>query len=52
VETAGLVEVGADRVVVQFDRRSHNPILRAAALDRDALGIPWLRGRKINFLYT
>jgi hypothetical protein len=52
VETAGLVEVEADRVVVHFDRRSHNPILRAAALDRAAPAIPWLQGRKINFRYT
>ena len=52
VETAGLVEVEADRVVVRLDRRSHNPILREAALDRDAPGIPWLHGRKINFIYT
>lgn len=52
VETAGLVEVAADRVVVHFDRRSHNPILRAAALDREAPPIPWLQGRTINFRYT
>jgi hypothetical protein len=52
VETAGLVEVEADRVLVRFDRRSHNPILREAALDRDAPPIPWLRGHKINFLYA
>jgi hypothetical protein len=52
VETAGVVEVEADRVVVRFDRRSHNPILRAAALDREAPAIPWLQGRNINFLYT
>jgi hypothetical protein len=52
VETAGLVEVAADRVLVRFDRRSHNPILRAAALDREAPAIPWLQGHKITFLYT
>jgi hypothetical protein len=52
VETAGLVEVEEDRLVVRFDRRSHNPILRAAALDREAPAIPWLQGHKINFLYT
>ena len=52
VETAGSVEVEADRVVVRFDRRSHNPILREAALDRDAPGIPWLHGRKICFIYS
>jgi hypothetical protein len=52
VETAGLVEVEADRVVVRFDRRSHNPILRAAALDRGAPAVPWLQDRKIDFLYA
>jgi hypothetical protein len=52
VETAGVVEVEADRVVVRFDRRSHNPILREAALDRDAPAIPWLQDRNINFIYT
>jgi hypothetical protein len=52
VETAGLVELEEDRVVVRFDRRSHNPILREAALDQAAPAIPWLKGRKINFIYT
>ena len=41
VETAGLVEVEEERVVIRFDRRSHNPILREAALDRDRLPVPW-----------
>jgi hypothetical protein len=37
VETAGTVTVQNDRLTVAFDRRSHNPILREAALDRDQL---------------
>jgi hypothetical protein len=52
VETSGAVEVLADRVVVTFARRSHNPILRQAALDRDAPTIPWLRGHRICFEYA
>src|SRR5262249_10665897 len=52
VETGGVVDVEADRVVVSLDRRSHNPILREAALDRDAPAIPWLQDRKICFVYT
>src|SRR5262249_22748527 len=32
VETSGSVEVERDRVVVRFDRRSHNPVLREAGL--------------------
>ena len=52
VETAGLVEVRQDRVVVTLDRRSHNPILREAALDRDTTAIPWLANRWVQFAYS
>jgi hypothetical protein len=51
VETSGLVEVEEGRVVVRFDRRSHNPILREAALDREALPVPWLHNRPVTFAY-
>jgi hypothetical protein len=52
VETAGVVEVGPDRLVVSLDRRSHNPILRQAALDRDCPAIPWLGRRRVEFVYS
>jgi hypothetical protein len=51
VETAGLVEVEEGRVVVRLDRRSHNPVLREAALDREHLPVPWLGDRYISFVY-
>jgi hypothetical protein len=51
VETAGVVEVGADRVTVWFDKRSHNPILREAALDRDCPPVGWLGHRPLAFRY-
>ena len=51
VETAGTVTIQNDRLIVTFDRRSHNPILREAALDRDSPPIPWLGQRKIEFTY-
>jgi hypothetical protein len=46
------VEVHQDRVVVTLDRRGHNPILREAALDRDAVQIPWLANRRLQFVYS
>jgi hypothetical protein len=52
VETAGVVEVQADRVVVTLDRRSHNPILREAALDQDPIAVPWLLNRSVHFCYA
>jgi hypothetical protein len=51
VETAGVVEVVEGGIVVRFDRRSHNPVLREAALDRNALPIPWLQNHLVTFVY-
>jgi len=51
VETAGVVEVRADRLVIHFDKRSHNPILREAGLDRDCPPVPWLRQLPVTFQY-
>jgi hypothetical protein len=52
VETAGRVDITADQIVVHFDRRSYNPILREAALDRTCPSIPWLGNRKLAFIYS
>jgi hypothetical protein len=45
------VGVADEGIVVRFDRRSHNPILREAALDREAGPIPWLGNRRIRFAF-
>jgi hypothetical protein len=51
VETAGVVEIQPERIVVHFDKRCHNPILREAALDQPSQGIPWLRNLPVVFQY-
>ena len=52
VETGGRIEVAPNRtLLVKFDRRSHNPILREAALDQDSPRIPWLNNHRIEFGY-
>jgi hypothetical protein len=51
VETGGVVEVQAERLLVHFDKRSHNPLLREAGLDRDSPAVPWLGNRPITFAY-
>lgn len=51
VETGGLIEVKGRRLVVHFDKRCYNPILREAALDRASPPIPWLRGLRLAFDY-
>lgn len=51
IETSGVVVVEAERIVVHFEKRCHNPILREAALDRGCPGIPWLRNLPVVFEY-
>jgi hypothetical protein len=51
VATGGVVEIQRERVVVRFEKRAHNPILREAALDRDCPPIPWLGGLRLAFQY-
>lgn len=51
VETAGLVEVEEGRVVVRLDKRSHNPVLREATLDREQRPVSWLGNRFVTFVY-
>jgi hypothetical protein len=51
VETGGRIEIAKKAIVVHFDKRSHNPILREAALDQRCPPIPWLGGRRVVFRY-
>ena len=52
VETGGLVRIEDDQITVTFDRRSHNPILREASLDRELMPVPLINGRKIKFAFS
>jgi hypothetical protein len=51
VETGGQLEIQADRIVVCFDKRAHNPILREAALDKACPPIPWLHNFPVTVAY-
>ncbi len=51
VETSGEVEIEQERIVVYFDKRCHNPILREAVLDQPSRFIPWLGNLPIVFRY-
>ena len=52
IETSGLIEVLPQRRLrITFDCRSHNPILREAALDNNSPAIAWLNRHRIEFNY-
>ena len=53
VETSGVIEIEkGGRIVVHFDRRSHNPILREARLDAASPPIPWLSNLRVEFAFS
>ena len=52
VETAGVVEIEEDRIVVRFDKRRHSPIIREAALDAERLPVPWLGNKPLTFSFA
>jgi hypothetical protein len=52
VETAGAIEVRPKEILVRFDRRSHNPVLREAVLDRQPHPVPWLDNRSFKFTFA
>ena len=52
VETGGTVQVRPDCILVSFDRRSHNPVLREAALDRELRPITWMGNRPVRFTFA
>jgi hypothetical protein len=51
VETGGTVEIHPDCIQVKFDRRSHNPVLREAVLDKEFLPVTWLGNRTVKFTF-
>ena len=51
VETGGVVEVQSERIVVHFEKRAHNPILREAALDSEPVKVPWLGDMQVTFAF-
>lgn len=52
VATEGVLGVMPEEIVIRFEKRSHNPILREAALDGQSDPVPWLGGRRIRFAFA
>ena len=48
IETGGHVTIQPDTIHVHLDRRSHNPIIAQAQLDKETMAIPWLAGKQLR----
>jgi hypothetical protein len=51
VEATAQVHILETEVVVQFQKRAHNPLLLAVGFDKKSLPIPWLGRKRLRFLF-
>jgi len=51
VEATAHVQILEKEIVVQFQKRAHNPFLLAAGFDKKNVPIPWLGGKRLQLLF-
>jgi transposase len=52
VEATAQVQILHKDIVVQFQKRAHNPLLLAAGFDKKDSPIPWLGGKRLQLLFA
>lgn len=48
VNTPGRIEVTSKEIVVHFEKRAHNPILKEALFDQPTAPVPWLKRKRVR----
>ena len=51
VEATAQVQIFDKDIVVQFQKRAHNPLLLAVGFDKKDIPIPWLGGKRLQLLF-
>jgi len=51
VEATAQVHILEKEIVVQFQKRAHNPLLLAAGFDKKHVRIPWLGGKRLRLVF-
>jgi len=50
IDAAAVIQIDPNTISVIFQKRSHNPLLYSAGFDKEAVNVPWLGGKKLNFV--
>jgi hypothetical protein len=50
IDAAADVEIADEKIVVRIHKRAHNPLLAAAECDKTNIAIPWLGGKRLQFI--
>ena len=51
IDASATVFIEEKDILVRFQKRAHNPILIGAGFDKTELRVPWLKGKRIRFLF-
>jgi len=51
VNATAQITIGADTLLVRFQKRAHNPLLLAADFAKTDIAIPWLANKKLRFAF-
>jgi hypothetical protein len=51
VEATAQIHILEKEIVVQFQKRAHNPLLLAEGFDKKNVPIPWLGGKRLRLLF-
>ncbi|MBS3917287.1 MAG: hypothetical protein KG012_18300, partial [Deltaproteobacteria bacterium] len=51
IEATAQVHILEKEIVVQFQKRAHNPLLLAAGFDKKNVPIPWLGKKRLQLLF-
>ncbi|MDA0812696.1 MAG: transposase [Verrucomicrobia bacterium] len=51
IDATAVVTIDQSAITIQFQKRAHNPYLLKAGFDRKRTRIPWLGGRRLQFVF-
>jgi transposase len=51
IDSTATIEITEKELMVRFQKRAHNPLLIAAHFDKADNQLPWLGGKKIQFIF-
>ena len=51
IDATAMVMITEKEIIVRFQKRTHNPFLVAADFDKIDIPIPWLRRKKLQFIF-
>ena len=51
IDAAAEVSITGGEIVVQFQKRAHNPLLIAAGFDKTESAVPWLGNKRLRLIF-